>query len=162
PRPKTGIARRCKLWAETVEAIRAAIAARPVPKTGADAGCVFLTLRGERLTRMRPRPDDPKTRKPRPATQADTVARELATLLQEQRPERPGIGYYALRHCFETVAGEGRDQVAVDLVMGHADESIAGNYRERISDDRLRAVVNVVRAWLWPTAAPDQTTDAPA
>src|SRR5262245_27142704 len=31
PRPKTGIARRCPLWPETVAAIRGAIEARPKP-----------------------------------------------------------------------------------------------------------------------------------
>jgi hypothetical protein len=34
--------------------------------------------------------------------------------------------------------------------MGHAREDMATVYRERISDDRLAAVVNHVRAWLNP------------
>jgi len=33
--------------------------------------------------------------------------------------------------------------------MGHVDNSMAGVYRERISDERLRAVVEVVRGWLF-------------
>src|SRR6185436_12885152 len=40
-RPKTGIARRVPLWPVTVEAIEAAINARPAPKNNADADCVF-------------------------------------------------------------------------------------------------------------------------
>jgi hypothetical protein len=32
--------------------------------------------------------------------------------------------------------------------MGHADHSMASYYRERISDDRLQAVTDHVRAWL--------------
>jgi hypothetical protein len=32
PRPKTGVARRAKLWPETVEALKAAIAVRPAPR----------------------------------------------------------------------------------------------------------------------------------
>ena len=32
PRPKTGIERRCPLWAETVEALREANTHRPTPK----------------------------------------------------------------------------------------------------------------------------------
>ena len=58
--------------------------------------------------------------------------------------------FYAARHSFETIAGESRDQPAVDSVMGHVDPSMAAAYRERISDDRLRAVVECVRIWLYP------------
>jgi integrase len=63
---------------------------------------------------------------------------------------RAGLGFYALRHTFETIGGESRDQVAVNHVMGHADASMAGVYRERISDERLVAVVNHVHTWLFP------------
>jgi hypothetical protein len=47
------------------------------------------------------------------------------------------------------VADECRDQPAVDFVMGHADPSMAGHYRERISDERLQAVADHVRGWLF-------------
>ncbi len=33
--------------------------------------------------------------------------------------------------------------------MGHIDSSMAGHYRERISDERLRMVVECVRNWLF-------------
>jgi hypothetical protein len=33
--------------------------------------------------------------------------------------------------------------------MGHVDESMAGAYRERIDDARLRAVVEHVHTWLF-------------
>jgi integrase len=62
---------------------------------------------------------------------------------------RPGVGFYALRHTFETIGGESRDQVAVNHIMGHADSSMAGVYRERISDERLRNVVDHVHQWLF-------------
>ena len=61
-------------------------------------------------------------------------------------------GFYTLRHVFRTVADAARDPVAIDAIMGHADPSMGAVYRERIDDDRLRAVVEVVRKWLWPGA----------
>ena len=56
----------------------------------------------------------------------------------------------ACAHTFETVAGGSKDQVAVDAIMGHVDATMAANYRERIDDDRLKAVVDYVHAWLFP------------
>jgi hypothetical protein len=56
---------------------------------------------------------------------------------------------YGLRRTFETIGGESRDQVAVDVIMGHARGDMASVYRERISDERLRAVVEHVRQWLF-------------
>jgi len=54
-----------------------------------------------------------------------------------------------LRRTFETVAGESRDQPAVDLVMGHADTSMAAVYRQAILDARLVDVTETVRRWLF-------------
>ena len=62
-------------------------------------------------------------------------------------------GFYGFRHTFETQAGESRDQIAVDHLMGHSDNSMAANYRHDISDARLRDVVAVVHRWLWPDTA---------
>jgi integrase len=62
---------------------------------------------------------------------------------------RAGLGFYALRHVFETVAGGSRDQVAVDAIMGHSRNDMASAYRERIDDDRLQAVVDHVHDWLF-------------
>ena len=142
PRPKTEIDRRCPLWPETLDALREAAEHRGKPKNDADANCVFITRNGNRFVRMTPN-DDPAKR-----TRVDTVAPGFKRLLNSL-----GIngrrGFYALRHTFETMGGESRDQVAVDAIMGHADPSMAANYRHRISDERLQDVVNVVQAWLW-------------
>ena len=62
---------------------------------------------------------------------------------------RKGLGFYTLRHTFATIAGESRDQVAVNAIMGHVDNSMAGVYRERISDERLIAVTDTVHQWLF-------------
>ena len=49
-----------------------------------------------------------------------------------------------------TVADETRDFPAIDLIMGHEDStSMATRYRERIGDERLQAVAEHVRTWLY-------------
>jgi integrase len=57
--------------------------------------------------------------------------------------------YYTLRHTFRTVADEARDQPAADLIMGHEIPHMSAIYRETISDERLRAVAEHVRRWLF-------------
>ena len=150
PRPKTGSARKCRLWSETIEALQASIRDRPQSKHAADSECVFLSQRGERLVRIAQQGD-------KAGVKIDVVAREFANLLRSIKLDRKGIGFYGLRHTFETVAGEGRDQVAVDMAMGHADPSMGATYRERISDERLTAVADVVHAWLWPAPEHGET-----
>jgi integrase len=136
PRPKTGIPRRCVLWSETVPAIRGALAARPQPKQAADASLVFITKYGQSWS---------KTNNAGPLTQA------MRKLL-----DKLGLNghrsFYTLRHTFRTVADEAGDQPAADYVMGHEVVHMSSVYRERISDERLRAVVNHVRGWLFPAA----------
>lgn len=58
-------------------------------------------------------------------------------------------GFYWLRHTFETVAGGSKDQVSVNAIMGHVDQSMAAVYREEIEFSRLLQVSNHVRAWLF-------------
>jgi integrase len=138
PRPKTGIPRRCPLWPETVEGLRQALAVRPEPKDPADSGLVFVTTHGQRWAKD---------------TRDNPLTKVMRRLLD-------GLGingarnFYAFRHTFETVGGEARDQVAVDAIMGHATGDMASKYRERISDERLRAVTDFVRAWLFGSQPP--------
>lgn len=133
PRPKTGVARRCTLWPETVDAIREAIARRPAPKDPADAALVFVTKYGGRWGK----------------DVADSpVTKETAKLLKSLGIARRGLSFYALRHTFRTVADEAKDQPAADLLMGHESPHMSSHYRERISDERLRAVTDHVRSWL--------------
>ena len=121
PRPKTGIHRRAKLWPETVQAITAWQAGR----SSKDAGRVF-------------------------ARSNDGIVRDVAKLLQKLEINgRKHLGFYSLRHTFLTVAVETRDFPAVQLVMGHVDNSMSAHYRERIGDDRLHAVAEHVRKWVF-------------
>ena len=82
---------------------------------------------------------------------ADALSQEYAKVLTELGLKRPRLNFYALRHTFETIGGETRDQVAVDYIMGHAPHSgdMASKYRERISDERLKAVTDFVHQWLF-------------
>ncbi len=134
PRPKTGIKRRCPLWPETVLALRKALADRPDPKDEEHAGLTFITKYG--LPWAKDTPDSP-------------ITKEMRKLL-----DKLGINghrnFYTLRHVFRTVADEAKDQPAVDHLMGHATNDMASVYREGISDGRLKAVSDYVRAWLFP------------
>jgi hypothetical protein len=69
---------------------------------------------------------------------------------------RPGINFYVLRHVCETIGGETGDQVATDYVMGHVKSDMASLYRERISDDRLRAVSDHLHGWLFAKESPEK------
>ena len=54
-----------------------------------------------------------------------------------------------MRHTFRTIADETCDFPAILRVMGHSDHTISDHYRERISDERLMAVTEHVREWLF-------------
>jgi integrase len=145
PRPKTGIGRRAKLWPETVAAIREALSARPKPKDLAATELVFVTRCGTAWVRVKTEHQKDGTLK---VKCADAVSAQTAKLLKTA-----GLNgrrnFYCLSHTFETIGGEARDQVAVNAVMGHVDDTMAGLYRERISDERLAAVAEYVRGWLF-------------
>ena len=147
PRPKTGIQRRIPLWPETVDALRKAAALRPDAQDPADAGLVFLTRTGKPWVRVQPRR---RGNELAAIVALDALSQAFRKLLKKLDINgRRGLGFYTLRHVFETVAGEAKDQVAVDAIMGHVDPSMGAQYRERISDERLRAVVEHVRNWLF-------------
>ena len=51
------------------------------------------------------------------------------------------------------VADEVKDQPAADYIIGHEVPHMSSIYRETISDERLRAVAEHVRKWLFPSTA---------
>ncbi|MSU78928.1 MAG: hypothetical protein EXS16_12640 [Gemmataceae bacterium] len=133
-RPKTGIARRCPLWPETVQALKDALAVRPTPKQEADAKLVFISARGNRFIS---------------GNAAHPVTVVIVHLMKEVKVHREGRGPYTMRHVFRTIADEALDRVAIDLIMGHSDPSMGGHYRERVEDSRLVKVAEHVRVWLF-------------
>lgn len=149
PRPKTGIPRHFPLWPETLASLREAIDKRPKPKEKADEGLVFITKYGARWSKavFEEIEGEPGAFR---NYMDNAIGKEFAKLLRAAKIEvRKGRSFYTCRHVFETIAGESRDQVAVDHVMGHARDDMASVYRERISDERLSAVVEHVRTWLF-------------
>jgi integrase len=135
-RPKTGIGRRCPLWPETVQALKDALAARPEPKKEEHAGLVFVTRCGDSW---------------HTGTTDGPLSRETGKLLHRLGINgRTGLGFYTLRHTFRTVADEAKDQPAADFIMGHESGHMSSVYRERIGDERLKAVSDHVRNWLLP------------
>jgi integrase len=90
--------------------------------------------------------------KKRPKPPDNPVSKETRKLLDALRITGHR-GFYALRHTLETIGGDARDQVAVDAIMGHVRDDMASVYRERISDERLKAVTDRVRRWLFPESA---------
>ena len=151
PRPKTGIDRRCPLWPETIKALREVIAKRPAHVDAADAGLLFITAYGARWVRTVhiSASDDPENPTPEKWTNMDAISQEFRKVLTEL-DINGHRGFYCLRRGFETIGGDSLDQVAVDHIMGHARDDMASLYRQRISDERLTNVVNVVRGWLFP------------
>jgi integrase len=144
PRPKTGVGRRCPLWPETVRAIREALAGRPRPKKAEHAGLVFLTYKGG-CWHTGKGSDNP-------------LSHEVWKLLKGLGINgRKGLNFYALRHTFRTLADEVRDQPSADYIMGHEPQTMAVVYREKISDNRLQAVTDHIRAWLFPRQGPAAT-----
>jgi integrase len=133
PRPKTGVARRAWLWPETVAALREALASRPEPKDAADAGLCFITKYGESWAKN---------------TRSNPVSAEARKLL-DALGIRGNRSFYDLRHTFRTVADGARDQPAADHVMGHEVAHMSSHYREGIADERLRAVCEYVRQWMY-------------
>jgi integrase len=144
PRPKTGMQRRAKLWPETIAAIKEALKARRETKPGAPGTpgrgsrkLLFLTSRG---------------RSWHLAGSGDLISNQMHHLTAQRcKIWRPGLGFYALRHTFETIGGEAKDQAAVDFVMGHPARQgdMSAEYRERMLDARLAAVADHVHAWLF-------------
>lgn len=136
PRIKTGMPRKVPLWPETVAAIRVAIQKRRQHTHEADADLLFIGARGESYVGKH---------------KGYRVTAEFARLLKEAKiPDR---SFYDLRRTFQTIAEEKSvDLVAVKAIMGHAPSSgdMSEVYRQRVTDERLRAVVDGVRGWLYP------------
>lgn len=131
PRPKTGVARRAKVWPETIAAVVDWLRVRPKV-------CVSLLF----VTRQGNPWSDPDS--------ADCqIAKCFRQLCVDTGLHIKGRGFYGLRRTCETIGSEAKDQIALNHIMGHVDSSMSGVYRQRVGDDRLEAVSEVIRGWLF-------------
>lgn len=134
-RPKTHEPRRAKLWKETCDAIREAVENQPVSRRNDTRDLVFLT----RLKQPWSNPN----------TSTCALAQAFRKLANEAGVYEPGKTFYALRHTFETVAADTKEQAAIDWAMGHEDGHIRSAYREEVSDESLERVADYMHEWLF-------------
>jgi integrase len=134
-RTKTGVPRRIPLWPETVAAIKAILASRTNPKDSANAGLLFIGPRGQSYIGNH---------------RGYRVHQEMMRVFKAAKID--GRTPYDLRHTFSTIAEGSRDLPAVQAIMGHAasGSDMAARYRQGVDDERLKAVSEHVRKWLWP------------
>lgn len=121
---------------------------RPEPRNQTHTDLVFVTKRGLSFA----------------AGQSHwRVAGEMTKLLRqakvtrggEERPVyRPGLSFYSLRHTLQTIGDGARDPLAVWAIMGHSPQAsdMAAVYRQTVDDERLKAVTDYVRTWLFGEA----------
>jgi integrase len=140
PRSKTGIERRIPLWEETRDAIAEAIRHRRKPKPGAEE-LLFLSGHGGPLIRI----NEENGRR-------TDLTIEGFRRLKRKAGVDGNCTLYWLRHTFQTIGDGARDAIATSNIMGHADGTMAGVYRETIEDERLQRVTDHVRQWLFPPA----------
>jgi integrase len=142
PRPKTGIHRASPLWPETMAAMAESLAARNRP-WAEYADRFFVSKQGRPVVWY----------KPNKGGLMDGVAKAFVKVQTAAGDNRRGVGFYALRHTFRTIADECRDPAAIKLIMGHSDDDptdeMRAIYVEAIDDARLIAVSDHVRAWLY-------------
>lgn len=137
-RRKTEIERVATLWPETVEALR------EISK-GDDAGRVFSTRHGNPYVYNKLNDDGVLIRRDNIATEFKKQAKRAGVKLSDR------IGFGKLRHTFRTVADNVRDANAIRRVMGHeiGRDSVERTYTDTIELDRIRAVTDYVRGWLF-------------
>ncbi|OYP38909.1 tyrosine-type recombinase/integrase [Rhodopirellula sp. MGV] len=132
-REKTAVERASWLWPETVEALQFAIDNKFSNAPTSLEDNVFITKRRQSWYKE--------------SGSADPLSTEFRKLNHSLGLHQRGRGFYSLRHTFETIAGNCKDQIAVNFVMGHSDSSMAEVYRHGIAPKRIVDVCTYVRNW---------------
>lgn len=135
---------------------------RPTPKSDGDKELAFVTKYGQCWSKGRELKIEPENGQLAvKGNRSNPISAEFRKLLNKEKLHRPGISFYSLRHVTETIGGESCDQVAVNSIMGHVDESMAAAYRKRVSDERLQQVADCIHDWLFAPEGADATDDGP-
>lgn len=129
PRPKTGIARRAKLWKETIKALE------EWRKVSPESEYVCCGQSGQHLGE---------------SGGNTPIAHLFDDIVESASVTKDGRGFYAIRHTYRTIADETRDVVAVRVTMGHGDHGIDDHYREQVEDSRLETISAHVQRWMFP------------
>lgn len=130
-RPKTGVDRKCRLWPETLEALKAYLEVRPK----SDLPFIFVTARGNQWSRE--------------GKNECAITKEFLKVMRASGCYIAGRGFYGLRRSCATAGAEARDQGAVNKIMGHSESSISSLYVDYISEKRLFRVSKIVRKWVF-------------
>lgn len=140
PRPKTSVDRRIPLWPETIRLLEVVLPKRPETDDPNLEPLAFLTKKKRPLVHFVTKTGSP----------VDSVGQAFGKLLRKLEIKDEGVNFYAIRHTFETVAGDTKDKDAIDALMGHAEmpDDMSAAYLEFVPDERKRAVVDHIRKWL--------------
>lgn len=140
-RHKTGADRRVWLWPETVAAIERYLKVRPKPAKSEYAKLMFLTSGGKPYVRYALTADGDFRDK------RDKIAERYGIYLRRLGQARHGRGYYSLRRTARTIAAETGQELAIDLILGHADDSgdMARVYTQVVLDEKIKLVCEHIR-----------------
>ena len=106
-------------------------------------------------------------------TSDNTLSKEFGKVIRNTKVKRgkkeqavycKGLGFYGLRHTFQTIGDAARDPIATRAIMGHAEagDDMSAVYREGVDDGRLKAVTDHVHQWLFGTVEAKAQPEAEA
>lgn len=158
---KAGVVRIVPMWKRTAEALQAVISLRPKPATPEHEGLVFLTRRGRSYREETTADGKDSLLK---INRRDALGEEFSKVLRKLGMKRDGLSFGALRHTFNTVAGEAKDSEARSIIMGHVMDGMQEWYEE-LGDtmiQRLRGVTASVEQSLFDKPAAPRPRKKPA
>lgn len=146
PRGKTGIKRKGYLWKRT----RRALQDLKTPESPEKPELIFRTKFGS-----------PFYQEVIGADGKVTCHKVISNYIGDLRRRLKKIGFaldgvthYKLRHTFATLAKRGRDQEALNYMMGHADHTMGQTYTKgyEVEFSRVKRLARIVYRSLWPKA----------